>query len=120
MDSRAAAAGQGASARAKPGMDAGALGRAVAYAVFTSWALITVLPLLWMLYSSFKSNDELIRNIFALPHDLFDNRNDEFRVIPRALNVILPYDPDKDKRERVIIESATISPGRRLHAGEEH
>ncbi len=92
----------------------GALGRAVAYGVFTLWALITVLPLVWMLYSSFKSNDELIRNIFSLPHDLFDNREDLFRVIPRALNVILPYDPEVDKRERVIIESATISPGRRL------
>jgi raffinose/stachyose/melibiose transport system permease protein len=90
------------------------LGRTVAYVVFTAWALITVLPLLWMLYSSFKSNDELIRNIYSLPHDLFDNREDEFRVIPPALNVILPYDPEVDKRERVIIESATISPGRRL------
>jgi raffinose/stachyose/melibiose transport system permease protein len=30
------------------------------------------------------------------------------------LNVILPYDPEVDKRERLIIESATISPGRRL------
>ncbi len=92
----------------------GALGRTVAYVVFTTWALITVLPLVWMLYSSFKSNDELIRNIFSLPHDLFDNREDQFLVIPRALNVILPYDPEVDKRERVIIESATISPGRRL------
>jgi raffinose/stachyose/melibiose transport system permease protein len=90
------------------------LGRTVAYGVFTTWALITVLPLVWMLYSSFKSNDELIRNPFSLPHDLFDNREDEFLVIPRALNVILPYDPEKDTRERVIIESATISPGRRL------
>jgi raffinose/stachyose/melibiose transport system permease protein len=104
--SRAAAVGQGAAA--------GVLGRTVAYVVFTTWALITVLPLIWMLYSSFKSNDELIRSTFSLPHDLFDNREDEFRVIPPALNVILPYDPEVDKRERLIIESATISPGRRL------
>jgi raffinose/stachyose/melibiose transport system permease protein len=100
--------------RAAQGTTARALGRAISYTVFTLWALITVLPLLWMLYSSFKSNDELIRNIFSLPHDLFDNREDEFLVIPRALNVILPYDPEVDTRARVIIESATISPGRRL------
>jgi raffinose/stachyose/melibiose transport system permease protein len=92
----------------------GLVGKTVSYIVFTTWALITVLPLIWMAYSSFKSNDELIRNIFALPHDLFDNRNDEYTVIPPALNVILPYDPEVDKRERLIIESATISPGRRL------
>ena len=106
VEGRAAAVGQGAAGRV--------LGRAVAYIVFTFWALITVLPLIWMLYSSFKSNDELIRNPFSFPHDLFDNWNDEYLVIPRALNVILPYDPEVDTRERVIIESATISPGRRL------
>ncbi len=82
--------------------------------MFTAWALITVLPLVWMFYSSFKSNDELIRNTFSFPHDLFVNREDEYLVIPPALNVILPYDPEVDKRERLIIESATISPGRRL------
>jgi raffinose/stachyose/melibiose transport system permease protein len=92
----------------------GLVGKTVSYIVFTTWALITVLPLIWMAYSSFKSNDELIRNIFALPHDLFDNMDDEYTVIPPALNVILPYDPEVDKRERLIIESATISPGRRL------
>ena len=56
----------------------GILGKAVSYLVFTTWALITVLPLIWMFYSSFKSNDELITNIYALPHDLFDNREDEY------------------------------------------
>jgi raffinose/stachyose/melibiose transport system permease protein len=89
-------------------------GKIIAYAVFVTWGLITVLPLIWMAYSSFKSNDELITNIYALPHDLFDNRDDEYVVIPPALNVILPYDPKTDTRERLIIESATISPGRRL------
>jgi raffinose/stachyose/melibiose transport system permease protein len=106
VDSRSDAASRSASGRM--------LGGVVSYTVFTIWALITVLPLIWMLYSSFKSNDELIRNPFLLPHDLFDNWNDEYLVIPRALNVILPYDPEVDRRERVIIESATISPGRRL------
>jgi raffinose/stachyose/melibiose transport system permease protein len=89
-------------------------GRIIAYIVFITWALITVLPLIWMAYSSFKSNDELIADIYALPHALFDNRDDEYLVIPPALNVILPYDPKVDTRERLILESATISPGRRL------
>ena len=97
-------------AQARPGL----AGRITSYVVFATWALITILPLIWMLYSSFKSNDELIQNIFSLPHDLFANREDEYLVIPRALNVILPYDPEVDTRERLIIESATISPGRRL------
>ena len=92
----------------------GLTGRIIAYVVFITWGLITVLPLIWMAYSSFKSNDELITDIYALPHALFDNRNDEYLVIPPALNVILPYDPRVDTRERLILESATISPGRRM------
>ncbi|TFG63581.1 MAG: carbohydrate ABC transporter permease [Spirochaetales bacterium] len=90
------------------------VGRIISYVILITWALITVLPLFWMLYSSFKSNDELITNVYALPHDLFDNKEDEYVVIPASLNVILPYDPEVDTRERLIIESATISPGRRL------
>ena len=51
----------------------GLVGKTISYIVFATWALITVLPLIWMFYSSFKSNDELITNIYALPHDLFVN-----------------------------------------------
>jgi len=89
-------------------------GRLLSYIVFISWALITIIPLVWMFYSSFKSNEELTRDIYALPHDLFDNMDDEYIVIPPALNVVLPYDPDVDTRERLIIESTTIAPTRRL------
>jgi len=92
----------------------GVLGKIVSYTVFISWALITILPLIWMMYSSFKSNEELTRDIYAFPYDLFDNKNDEYIVIPAALNVRLPYDPDVDTRERLIIESTTIAPTRRL------
>jgi len=49
-----------------------------------------------------------------LPKDLLDNRYDEYVVIPPQLNVIPDYDAEVDKRERIIIESTTISPGRRL------
>lgn len=89
-------------------------GRIISYIIFISWALITILPLIWMGYSSFKSNEELIRNIYAPPKALFDNRDDEYMVIPPQLNVIPDYDPEVDLRERLIIESTTISPGRRL------
>jgi raffinose/stachyose/melibiose transport system permease protein len=65
-------------------------------------------------YSSFKSNEELTLDIYALPKALFDNKNDEYLVIPKSLNVILPYDPELDTRERLIIESTTIAPTRRL------
>lgn len=90
------------------------IARIVSYFVLISWTLITVLPLFWMTYSSLKSNEELTRNIYAFPHDLFDNGNDEYIVIAPQLNVIPDYDIKKDTRERLIIESATISPGRRL------
>lgn len=92
----------------------GFLGKLVSYVVFIAWTLITVVPLVWMGYSSFKSNEELVRNIYSLPHDLFDNMNDEYVVIPRALNVIINWDPATDPRERLIIESTTIAPTRRL------
>lgn len=91
-----------------------AFGSFISYLVFISWTVITVVPLIWMLYSSFKSNEELVKDIYALPKALFDNEKDEYVVIPKTLNVILPYDPDKDPRERLIIESTTIAPTLRL------
>ena len=90
------------------------LSRLIAYIVLVSWALITIMPLFWMVYSSFKSNAELIENIYDFPHDLFDNNEDEYVVIAPQLNVVPDYDTEKDTRERIIIESTTISPGRRL------
>lgn len=89
-------------------------GRAVSYVVFVAWMLMTVLPLFWMTYSSFKSNEELTLDVFALPHDLFDNAEDEYVVIEPSLNLVLPYDLEEDPRERLIIESTTIAPTRRL------
>ncbi|MCF7946136.1 MAG: carbohydrate ABC transporter permease [Spirochaetia bacterium] len=89
-------------------------GKSISYMVFISWVLITLLPLFWLGYSSFKSNEELTRDIFAFPHDLFDNYDDEYLVIAPQLNVIPDYDTEKDLRERLIIESKTIAPGRRL------
>src|SRR6056297_4048157 len=89
-------------------------GKLLSYTVLITWVLITILPLFWLGYSSFKSNGELTRDIFAFPYDLFDNYNDQYEVIAPQLNVIPDYDTDKDVRERLIIESSTIAPGRRL------
>ena len=98
----------------KSNAPAAILGRTISYIVFISWVLITVLPLIWLGYSSLKSNEELTLDIFALPHDLFDNRYDEFEVIAPQLNVIPDWDTEKDTRERIILESTSINPGRRL------
>ena len=89
-------------------------GKTIAYIVLISWTLITVLPLIWMGYSSFKSNEELITDIYAFPKALLDNKHDEYVVIRPQLNVIPDYDIEKDPRERIIIESTTIAPERRL------
>ena len=39
------------------------LAKPISYFVFIVWTCITVFPLLWMLYSSFKTNEELTKNI---------------------------------------------------------
>jgi len=89
-------------------------GRLISYSILITWTLITILPLFWMAYSSFKSNAELTKNIYSFPRDLFDNKMDEYFVIAPQLNVVPDYDTEVDKRERLIIESSTISPERRL------
>ena len=43
------------------------IGKLLSYLVFITWALLTIIPLFWMFYSSFKSNEELTRDIYALP-----------------------------------------------------
>jgi len=89
-------------------------GKIISYIVLVSWVLLTVIPLIWVSYSSFKSNEELTRDIYSWPYDLFDNDSDEYVVIERTLNVRPDYDEKTDTRERLIIESTTISPGRRI------
>lgn len=41
--------------------------RAVLYLVLAAFCVITLYPLVWMLYTSFKSNGEIMMNSFALP-----------------------------------------------------
>jgi raffinose/stachyose/melibiose transport system permease protein len=46
----------------------------VKYAVLISWALTTILPLLWVLLNAFKPSIEILRNSMALPPSFsFDN-----------------------------------------------
>lgn len=89
-------------------------GTVASYAILILWTLVTLVPLGWMAYSSFKSNEELVLDIFAPPKALFDNMDDEYVVIPPSFNLRYPYDPTVDTRERLIIESTTIAPTRRL------
>jgi ABC-type glycerol-3-phosphate transport system permease component len=41
------------------------LGKVASYFIFILWALITIAPLLWMTYSSFKTNEELTKDIYS-------------------------------------------------------
>jgi raffinose/stachyose/melibiose transport system permease protein len=89
------------------------IGKIVSYFIFGLWTFITIIPLIWMFYSSFKSNEEITLNPYSLPYALFDNANDDYIVIRPDLNVTLDYDPVLDTRPRLTIESTTIAPQRR-------
>lgn len=91
-----------------------AIGKFFSYAIFIVWILLTVVPLFWMFYSSFKSNQELTENIYAFPKQFVDNKNDDYIVIPPSLNIVYDYDTKKDTRERIIIEDPHINFGRRM------
>lgn len=91
------------------------ISQVISYTVFISWILLTCIPLVWMFYSSFKTNNELNMNLYSLPHDLFDNLDDEYKIIRRDLSVVLDYDEDKDPRERIILNSVDIAPHRKVN-----
>jgi raffinose/stachyose/melibiose transport system permease protein len=90
------------------------ISQVLSYMIFVLWAAITILPLFWMGYSSFKSNEELTRDTFAFPSTLFNAGDHKFRVIPLSLNVRVPAEFKDGIENRVILESTSISPGRRL------
>ena len=97
----------------------------LSYFVFIIWSMLTLLPLVWMAYSSFKTNEELGYDIYALPHAMFDNKHDEFEIVKPQLNIVYPKgllegyglkinDIDKISDEILILESTTIAVGRRI------
>ena len=45
----------------------GVTGRIVAYLVMAFFTALTILPIVWLFYSSFKANGEIIKNVLALP-----------------------------------------------------
>jgi raffinose/stachyose/melibiose transport system permease protein len=90
------------------------VGKPFAYILLITWTLITILPLFWMSYSSLKSNEELTRNIYAFPRDLFDNKNDEYMVIEPGLGLMLPKKVKADPYNYMVIESTTIAPTRQI------
>lgn len=47
--------------------------RILAYFILGSFTLLTIVPLVWLFYSSFKTNAEIVQNIFALPSKLYIN-----------------------------------------------
>jgi raffinose/stachyose/melibiose transport system permease protein len=90
------------------------IGKFFSYVIFIFWTTITIIPLVWMMYSSFKSNEEITLNPFSLPHEIFNGFNAEYVVMKPVLNTERNYDPETDKRERIFIESTTIAPERNL------
>ena len=42
----------------------------LSYFIFIFWSLVTIAPLFWMTYSSFKTNSELTRDIYSWPYEL--------------------------------------------------
>lgn len=50
------------------------IGRAVAYFVMVLFAVLTIAPLIWLFYSSFKLNASIMQNMIAFPaHPTFEN-----------------------------------------------
>lgn len=46
------------------------LGKGLAYFVMLAFTLLTLVPLIWLFYSSFKPNGDIMRNMIALPKTL--------------------------------------------------
>ncbi len=71
----------------------GPVARGFAYAVFIIWSLITIFPLVWTLYSSFKATNEILASPLALPETI-SLRNyimawNQAKLAPKFLNSIL-------------------------------
>lgn len=66
------------------------LAKPISYFVFITWTCITIFPLLWMLYSSFKTNEELTKDIYAPPKVLFEAKTSQFDVVAPQTNIMYP------------------------------
>ena len=45
--------------------------RIVAYIIMVGFTVLTIGPLVWLMYSSLKPHNEIVRNIFSLPNKVF-------------------------------------------------
>lgn len=66
------------------------LAKPLSYFIFILWSLITIAPLLWMTYSSFKTNEELTKDIYSLPKELFIAKQKPLDVVPPQTNIMYP------------------------------
>lgn len=102
------------------------LSKPISYTVFILWTIITVFPLLWMLYSSFKTNEELTKDMYAPPKMLFEAKSSDFDVVPPQTNIMYPKGllekigvssskyTDQINEKLLILESPTIGAHKRI------
>jgi raffinose/stachyose/melibiose transport system permease protein len=102
------------------------MAKPISYFVFVLWTVITLIPLVWMLYSSFKTNEELTKNIYSLPHDLLNVSENFYDVVKPQTNIV--YTPglldslgikstkqiDEINEKLIILESPTIGGHKRI------
>ncbi len=103
------------------------LAKPLSYFVFVLWTVITIAPLVWMAYSSFKTNEELTKDMYSLPSDLFHQKERTFDVVKSqagdSINWPAGYleslglkkkDYDGINKRVLILESETIGMHRRV------
>ena len=102
------------------------MAKPISYFVFILWTIITLIPLVWMLYSSFKTNEELTKDIYSLPHDLLSVSENFYDVVPPQTNIVytsgllesLGIKSTKQREEinekLIILESPTIGAHKRI------
>ena len=102
------------------------MAKPISYFIFILWTVITLIPLIWMLYSSFKTNEELNRDIYSLPRDLLSVSENFYDVVPPQTNIVYPNglleslgikstkQRDEINEKIIILESPTIGGHKRI------
>lgn len=101
------------------------ISKPLSYFIFILWACITIIPLVWMAFSSFKTNNELTMDKFSLPYAMFHNKDDILERVKPQLNImydsgllekynLTAQDIEGINNNIIILESTTIAYGRRL------
>jgi len=100
--------------------------KSLSYFIFILWTLITIAPLFWMTYSSFKTNEELTKNIYAWPRELFHVKDTKLDVVSAQLNIYYPKgflekngiasskDIEEINKKIMILESPNIGGHKRI------